>query len=107
MCIRDRLGIGRGGFFLGSRFVAFATIIGDVETAALEKKPGTRADFFGHRSTAPFFTAAKILGTDCQGRGGHGLRDLKFEAAFLADIFVGRDVYKRQRPDKPKDKYRE
>lgn len=85
-------GFGRSGFgvFFGGFFVAFASVVGDVEAASFEEKSGAGADGAFDRASSPRFFWANFFRADGEGFVFHGLKDFEFVAALAAVIFVCR-----------------
>lgn len=85
-------GFGLGGFgvFLGGFFVAFASVVGDVEAASFEEEAGAGADGAFDRALSPWFFWADGFGADGEGFVFHGLEDFEFVAALAAEIFICR-----------------
>ena len=83
-------GLGGFGFFFGGFFVAFASVVGDVESASFEEEAGAGADGAFDRALSPWFLGANGFGADGKGFVFHGLEDFEFVAALAAEIFVCR-----------------
>ena len=82
--------LGGFGVFFGGFFVAFASVVGDVEAASFEEESGAGTDGAFDRALSPGFLGASGLGADGEGFVFHGLEDFEFVAALAAEIFVGR-----------------
>lgn len=85
-------GFGLGGFrvFFGGFFIAFASVVGDVEAASFEEESSAGADGAFDRALSPRFLRANGFGADSEGFVFHRLKGFEFVAAFAAEIFVCR-----------------
>ena len=83
-------GLGGLGVFFGGFFIAFASVVGDVEAASFEEESGAGADGAFDRALSPGFLEANGFWADGEGFVFHGLEDFEFAATFAAEIFVCR-----------------
>lgn len=85
-------GFGLSGFrvFFGGFFIAFASVVGDVEAASFEEESSAGADGAFDRALPPRFLRANGFGADGEGFVFHRLKGFELVAAFAAEIFVCR-----------------
>ena len=81
-------GLGGFGFFFGGFFVAFASVVGNVESTSFEEEAGAGADGAFDWALSPWFFWANGFGADGKGFVFHGLEDFEFVSALAAEIFV-------------------